>query len=367
MIPLAQPFFDDLELQKIKEVLDSRWVSNGPTSREFERRFSEYLEVPKSVAVNSATSALHLSLLASEVKQGDEVIIPDFTFPATGNVVYHVGAKPVLCDINSETFNIDVNKIENLITPKTKAIIPVDCFGNPVNISEISEIASKHNLKVIGDSACALGSKYHGKKLGTFFDFTCFSFHARKIISTGEGGMITAKKQEDLEKVRSLSSHGDITTAKDRETTFTHPEFFAPGYNFRISDILSAVGIIQLSRIDKFIKRRREIAKTYTDLISDLDLEIQKELPNCASVFQSFVVLLPNNLNRDKLVVNLRKNGVGCGAGTRSLSMLPTFEGECLVGNDVFNRALSLPMFFKLKDEEINVVVEKIKQELKGV
>ena len=257
-IPLLRPYFDSEELEEIQKVLDSGWVSQGPKVKEFEDRIAEYLGIKYAIAVTNCTSALHLALLGIGVKEGDEVLVADYTFPATGHAVLYCRAKPIFVDINSQTYNIDSALIEDKITDKTKAIIPVHTFGQPAEIDEIIELAEDHNLKVIEDAACALGAKYKDKYAGTLGDMGCFSFHARKGITTGEGGMVVTDNKNIAEKIRNLSVFG-MTSAWDREksTEFIIPEFTELGYNYKMSDITAAIGVAQLKKLDKIVERKR--------------------------------------------------------------------------------------------------------------
>lgn len=256
-IPLLRPYFDAEELKEIKKVLDSGWVSQGPKVKELEDKIAAYLGVKHAIAVTNCTSALHLSLLSIGVKEGDEVLVADYTFPATGHAVLYCKARPVFIDIDKNTYNIDPRLIKDKINRKTKAIIPVHTFGQPAEMDEIMDLAQKHDLMVIEDAACALGAKYKNKYAGTIGDIGCFSFHARKGITTGEGGLVVTNNKNLAEKIRNLAVFG-MKTAWEREVNnkFIIPEFTEVGYNYKMSDITAAVGVTQFKKLSANYKTK---------------------------------------------------------------------------------------------------------------
>lgn len=304
-IPLLRPYFDSEELEELQKVLDSGWVSQGPKTKEFEAKIAEYLGVKYAVAVTNCTAALHLALLSTGVKKGDEVLVADYTFPATGHSVLYCGAKPVFCDVDSKTYNINPELIEEKITDKTKAIIPVHTFGQPAEMAAILELADEHNFKVIEDAACALGARYNNDFAGTVGDIGCFSFHARKGITTGEGGMVVTNNKNLAEKIRNLSVFG-MTSAWDREksTEFFIPEFTDVGYNYKLSDISAAVGVAQIRKLDKIIERKREIAKYWDEKLEEIELiDAPYVSENVKHIYQSYVVLVDKSINRNIVFV----------------------------------------------------------------
>jgi len=362
-IPLARPYYDQKELNAVAKVLESRWVAQGPLVEEFEKEFARYIGVRHAIAVNSCTSALHLSLLALGIKKGDEVIVPDFTFPATGNAVLFCGATPVLADIKLDSFNIDPESFKKRITPRTKCVIPVHIFGLPADMKNIMEIAEKYDIKVIEDAACAHGAEWCDRKAGSFGVTGCFSFHARKIISTGEGGMIVTNDDEVAERLRALRSHGMKQSAWMREKRFTLPSFEEIGYNFRMSDITAAIGLVQLQRIEKFLAERRSIAEKYSRLIEEGGLPVQPpvEPSGTRHSYQSYVILLKKKGVRDDLIASLQNSGVGCTIGTYSLSNLPLFSGKCPNGTFAFKNSIALPLYTGMGDDEIEYVTTCMK------
>ena len=365
-IPLAKPYFDSEELDEIKEVLDSGWVSQGPKVTEFEDKVVEYLGLKYVVAVTNCTAALHLSLLSIGIKEGDEVLVADYTFPATGHSVLYCRAKPVFCDIDPRTYNINPSLIEDKITDKTKAIIPVHTFGQPVEMNEIMKIAKDHNLKVIEDAACAFGAKYKHNYAGTIGDIGCFSFHARKGITTGEGGMVVTNNKSLADIIRNLSVFG-ATSAWDREKSnkFTVPEFTEVGYNYKMSDVTAAIGIAQLQKLDEIIERKRELANYWDEKLQEIEfIESPYVSENVKHIYQSYVVLVGRRINRNNIIETLLKNGIQTQIGTYASHVQPVYNSNdrCPISLDIFNRSLALPMYYQLKEEDIDLMVESIKR-----
>ncbi len=371
-IPLAKPYFDSDEYSKVKEVLDSGWVSQGPMVKEFEENVADYLSVKYAIAVTNCTAALHLALLSIGIKKGDEVLVADFTFPATGHSVLYCGARPVFVDVKLNTYNIDAELIEEKITDKTKAIIPVHTFGQPAEMDKIIKIARNHNLKVIEDAACAFGAKYNNKYAGTIGDVGCFSFHARKGITTGEGGMAVTNDEKLAEKMRHLSVFG-MTSAWEREKSskFIVPEFTEIGYNYKMSDITAAVGVAQLKKLDKIVEKKITLANYWNDKLNEIELiEAPYISKNVKHVYQSYVSLVDKRINRDKIIEKLMKKEIQTQIGTYASHIQPVYNSadKCPNSFDIFRRSLALPMYFTLKEEEIDLVAEhlgKVLEELK--
>ncbi len=366
-IPLLKPYFDSEELEEIQKVLDSGWVSQGPKVKEFEDKIAEYLGVKYAIAVTNCTSALHLALLSLGIKKGDEVLVADYTFPATGHSVLYCGAKPVFVDVNLKTYNIDPNLIEGKITERTKAIIPVHTFGQPAEMDTIIEIAEDYNLKVIEDAACALGAKYKYKYVGTIGDIGCLSFHARKGITTGEGGMVVTDDKNLAAKIRNLSVFG-MTSAWDREKSaeFTIPEFTEVGYNYKMSDITAAVGVAQLKKLDQIIERKRELAKYWDEKLKEIEfIEPPYVSENVKHIYQSYVALVDKRINRNKLIETLMKNGVQTQIGTYASHIQPVYNSndKCPNSLEIF-RSIALPMYYMLGEEDIDVATVHLKRVL---
>lgn len=367
-IPLTRPCFDSEELKELQNVLDSGWVAQGPKVKEFEDKITEYLSVKYTIAVTNCTSALHLALLSIGVKKGDDVLVADFTFPATGHAVLYCGAKPVFVDIDLKTYNINPELIKSKISNRTKAIIPVHTFGQPAEMDAIMEIAEDYNLKVIEDVACALGATYKSQYAGTTGDVGCFSFHARKGITTGEGGMVVTNDKNLAEKIRNLSVFG-MTSAWDREksTEFTIPEFTELGYNYKMSDITAAVGVAQLRKLDRIIGRKIELAKYWDEKLQKIEfIEPPYVNENVKHIYQSYVAIVDKRINRNKLIEILMKRGIQTQIGTYASHIQPVYNSKdkCPNSLDMFNRALALPMYYKLREEDIDVAAALLKKAL---
>lgn len=361
-IPLARPMVGKEELTAIQKVFESGMLTEWNVTAEFEKKFAEYLGVKNAVATTSCTTALDLALFALNITHGDEVVVPDFTYPATGNVVFHVGAKPVLVDIDAKTYNVNPERIEAAINSKTKAVIPVHLFGQCAEMEKIMEIAEEHDLKVIEDAACGIGSIHHGKKAGTFGNASCFSFHPRKILATGEGGMLVTDDDDLAERARVLKNHG-ITKAPN-----SRPRFVKAGYNFRLNDIASAIGLVQLKKVPVFIRERARLARRYADLLA---AEKQVETPYVASgnnhTYQTYCIKIKKEKVRDRLIVDLAAKGIETQIGTYALHLQPVYEenketkGESLsVSEAAFSNTLSLPMYNGLTEKEQEYVCENL-------
>jgi perosamine synthetase len=356
-IPLLRPYFDSDEIEEIQTVLDSGWVSQGPKTKEFETKIADYLGVKYAVAVVNCTAALHVSLLSIGIKQRHEVLVADFTFPAAGHAVMYCGATPVFVDVDIKTYNMDPDKIEEKITDNTQAIIPVHTFGQPADMDRIKEIAREHNLRVIEDAACAMGAAYKGEYAGTCGDIGCISFHARKGITTGEGGMVITDNQEYAHTIRNLSVFGMVSAWERENSAFVIPEFTALGYNYKMSDITAAVGVAQLEKIDKIIERKRMLAAYWDELLESIEgIEPPYVGTDVTHVYQSYVALVDKKINRNNLITSLKKHGIQTQIGTYASHIQPVYNSrdECPVSLDIFERSLALPMYYTLKKEDID-------------
>ncbi len=369
-IPLTKPYFDADEIAEIKGVLDSGWVTQGPKVKEFEEGVARKIQSKHAIAITNCTSALHLALLCSGISSGDEVLVADYTFPATGHAVLYCGAKPIFVDIDPYSYNIDPEKIEALITKKTRAIIPVHTFGQPARMDEIVNIAQDYDLSLIEDAACALGAQYKGKYAGAIGDIGCFSFHARKGITTGEGGMLVTNNDEIATKSRYLSTFG-MTSAWEREKKgrFLVPEFIDVGYNYKMSDITAAIGVAQLRRLDKIIERKRTLARYWDTRLDEIE-GIKKPYvdPDTISIYQSYVALLDPTLDRNKMIQDLLLRGIQTQIGTYALHMQPVYHAPqtCPCSQNVFHRAISLPMYYTLQESVIDEVADSIEHIIGG-
>ena len=313
--------------------------------------------------LRSRTAPLHSILRFSvpEYLKVTEVLVADYTFPATGHAVLYCGAKPVFVDIDPDTYNIDPEKIENHITEKTKAIIPVHTFGQPADMNKILKIARNYHLPVIEDAACALGARFEKQYPGTMGDVGCFSFHARKGITTGEGGMVVTNNKKLAEQIRYLSVFG-MKTAWERKKSkaFRIPEFYDMGYNYKMSDITAAVGVAQLRKLEMFIVRRRDLAKYWDEQLESVD-GIEKPYfdSRVEHIYQSYVCLVDKGINRNSLISRLMKAGVQTQIGTYASHIQPVYKSEnkCPCSLDIFNRSLAVPMFYSLDEPTIDTII----------
>jgi dTDP-4-amino-4,6-dideoxygalactose transaminase len=322
MIKLAAPKFSDKTLAEMLSVLASGQLVQGKYTEKFESSLKAYLQVKNAIVVSSGTAALHLSLMALDIDEGDEVICPAFTFPATTNVVEVVGGNAVLVDINLSDFCINSDKIEEKITKNTKAIIPVHEFGQPADMTKIFEIAKKHCLKIIEDAACALGAEYKGVKVGTIGDIGCFSLHPRKAITTGEGGVVVTNDDALACKLRALRNHGI-------EYDTSGIKFSYAGLNYRITDIQSALGLGQFSRLEKYNKARLRDIKIYSQkLAANENITLPIFLSDRESSWQTYHILISQKFNRDEVINKLKESGIETNYGAYAINLLDYYKSK---------------------------------------
>ena len=323
-IPITKPFLGPEEEAAASEAIRSGWVSQGPKVQEFEEKFAAYVGASYAVATTSCTTALHAALAVSGIGPGDEVVVPSLSFIATANSVVHAGATPVFADIDPETCNVTAGTVEKMITRKTKAVMPVHQMGLPVDLDPMIDLCRKHSLLLIEDAACAIGSEYKGKRIGGHGNIACFSFHPRKIITTGEGGMITTNDFSMAEKLRRFRHHGmsvsDVERhAANRVIIETYPEI---GYNYRMTDIQAAIGIVQLGKLAEIIRKRRRIAETLDESLADIRHIRVPRVPGYAyHNYQSYWVeiLASSPVSRDELMQKLLEKGVATRRGIMAI------------------------------------------------
>lgn len=365
-IKLIQPVVGEEELALINEVLQSGYMTEGPKTKEFESNFAEYVGANHGIATTSCTTAMELSLRVLGIGKGDEVIVPDFTYPATADVVRFVGAKVVLVDVNPNSYNVHAEHIEEAVTSRTKCVMPVSLFGNPIDIEPIEKLSEKKDFYIVEDAACSAGSRRGQRRTGSMADLTCFSFHPRKVITTGEGGMVTTNSDELAELARSIKKFGMATGAGGVSN------FSRPGTNYKLSDVLGAIGVVQLRKIDEIISKRMELAKNYDKLLKGASGIIPPKVDQgVRHVYQTYAVRITVENARDKLISDLRERNIETQIGTYSLHTQPSFAETSKIGNletskMLFENLLALPMSHYMTDEDQERVVSNIAELLEG-
>lgn len=383
-IPITKPFFGPEELRAVQIPLEDGWVVQGPYVKKFEEQFSAYTGASFSSAASSCTTALHLAVAALGLKPGDEVIVPAFTWVATPNVVEYMGAKAVFCDIDLKTFNIAVEQIEDAITPRTVGIIPVHLFGLCADMQPVLDLSRKHNLWVVEDAACAFGSLYQGRHAGTFGEMGCFSFHPRKSITTGEGGMITTER-EDLDKlVRSLRDHGASRSDHARHTAsaaFLLAEYNHLGYNYRMTDIQGALGCEQMKRAEWIVSERRRRARIYDEMLAGVDwLQVPRVPEGYEHGYQAYVCLfrpeaptLDNaerlHTMRNELMTKMEERGIATRQGTHAPVIQGYYAEKYGLRPEQFEKAyladrlsIALPLYAQMTDDEQAEVCQTLQE-----
>jgi len=358
-IPVAEPLIGKEELNLVIEAVRSGWVSSkGKFIKEFEEKFAKYIGVKYGIATSNGTAALHLALTALGIKQGDEVIIPTLTFAAVANAVIYTGAKPIFIDSHPDYWCIDPSKIEERITKKTKAIIPVHLYGHPC---DMIKIARNHNLYIIEDCAEAHGAKYKDKKVGCFGDIACFSFYGNKIITTGEGGTCLTNREELAQKMRVLRDHGMEPNRK-----YWHEVI---GFNYRMTNLQAALGVAQIEKIDEFIKKKRKIARIYNSLLKDIKgITLPPKMPWAENVYWLYSILIDQKeygINRDRLMIELAKNGIETRRFFYPIHTMPPYReyaggGSFHVADRLSSSGINLPSSVKLKEDEAQEIAQLI-------
>lgn len=363
-IPLFSLRLTDEEISRVVEVLQSGKLREGPVCRAFEEKFASLVGANFAISVSSGTAALHVAYAAA-LSPGDEVLVPSFTFIATASMVSMVGAKPVFCDVDPNTFTLDPDDAAKRITPRTKAIAPVHLFGNPCNIEKIINLAQKYNLKIIWDAAQAHGAKYQKQDIGSFDDLVCYSFYPSKNMTTGEGGMITTNDQSLYQKCKLLRSHGQ--SGKYYHTLL--------GFNYRLTDFMAALGIEQLKNLLENVRRRRENARYLSEQCSDISIfQLPKEQPEGESSYNLYSILLnlnKMNVSRDKFLELLKEERITAQVHyPRPLHKQPVFEKDAAdislpISEDLSQRIFSLPVHPLLTQEDLEFIVKGMKKVVK--
>jgi len=361
-IPVAEPEIGEDELQNVVTAIKSGWVSSkGPFIQKFEEKFSSYIGVKHGVATSNGTAALHLALTALQTKRGDEILVPALTFASVANTVLYTRAKPVFIDSHPDYWCINPSKVEEKITKKTKAIIPVHIYGNPCNMNSIMKIAKDHNLIVIEDCAEAHGAEYKDRKVGTFGDIACFSFYGNKIITTGEGGMCLTKDEDLAQKMSLLRDHG--MNVKKR---YWHEVI---GFNYRMTNMQAALGVAQLEKIDNFLKRKRKIANIYNSFLRNVKGVVSHpKMPWAKNVYWLYSILIDSKaygISRDKLMNKLAKKGVETRRFFYPMHLMPPYKKYALkqyfpTTEELSSNGINLPSSVNLTEKEIYEVTHLI-------
>lgn len=373
-IQIAVPSMDEREYEAIREPLTSGWLTQGPIVRKFEQEFAEKHDVKYALATTSCTTALHLMLVAAGIGPGDEVIVPSFTWVATANAVIYVGATPVLADIDLDSFNISTDDILKKITHKTKAVIVVHLFGNPYDVEKLRK-ALPSKIEIFEDAACAAGASINGKKAGSMGRAAAFSFHPRKSITTGEGGMLTTNDEELYQCAEKYRNHGAELSEEQRHRgskPYLLPEFTVVGYNYRMTDIQAAIGRVQLSKLEKFIQEREVIASIYNEKLADIDwLITPKKGSNVIHAWQAYVLRIQreNKVNfRNELMEYLHKKSIATRPGTHAIHMLSAYneankkiEAKLENSEIAASTSMAIPLHNKLEIKEVNYIIESIR------
>jgi perosamine synthetase len=370
MIPVAKPYMNEVEAQAAYDTIMSGWVTQGPRVQEFEEKFAAYVGVKYAVAVSNCTTGLHLAMIVSGVSQGDEVICPSMSYIATANSICYVGGVPILAEVNQD-YNLDIADVEMRINPKTKAILLVHQIGMPADIDAFQALAKKHNLLLIEDAACAIGSEYKGNKIGSHSDLVCFSFHPRKVVTTGDGGMITTNRQDYAERLKLLRQHGMSVNPLQRHQSgkIIFEDHLEVAYNYRMTDIQAAVGIKQLEKLDWIIEERRKIALRYNEAFKKMPcVVVPEEKEGFHTNYQSYSLYLKDNapISRNELIARLQEEGISTRRGvmtshretayknTHGNVALPFSEKMC-------DNSIILPLYVPMEAQDMDKVIESVR------
>ncbi len=370
-LPFSRPSIDQAAIDEVVACLKSGWITTGPRVKQFEEDLKAYVGAPYILALTSATAGLHLALVALDLKPDDEVITTPMTFAATLNTIVLAGGKPVLIDVESGTYNMDVTKIEKAITKRTRAIMPVHFAGLPVDLDPVYEIANKHNLRVIEDAAHAIGTEYKGKRIGSFGDIQVFSFHPNKNMTTGEGGCVATRDEKLASNVALLRFHGMDREAWNRfgKKGSQHYEIIAPGYKYNMMDIQAALGLHQLKQLNGFIRRRTELARRYHNLLKDWPQWTLTASPAYSHLhaWHLYTPLINPDvarMDRDAFMQGMKERNIGTGLHYRAVHLYPFYRdrfgfkrGDFPNAETISDRIVSLPLFPAMTDADQDRVV----------
>lgn len=373
-LPYHQPSIDADDEQAVLETLRSGWITTGPRTKTFEHTLAEYVGAARAVAVNSCTAALHLALEAAGVGSGDEVITSPITFASTANVIVHRGARPVFADVQPDTLNIDVDRLEAAITPRTKAVIPVDFAGHPADLDAIMALARNRNLVVIEDAAHSIGAEYGGRRVGGIADMTAFSFYATKNITSGEGGALTTNNIEWAERIAIMALHGISRDAWKRYGSdgYKHWDIIYPGYKYNMFDLQGALVLSQLAKIDRFWKRRVSLKAILDAGLSDIaEIDRPGERPGIKHAYHLYPIIVRTealNADRDTIMNAIQAENVGIGVHFRAVHLHPYYQetfgfrrGDFPNAEYYSDRTISLPLYPRMSDADADDVVAAVR------
>lgn len=366
MIPLFKPSMGNEEIKAVTDVIKSSWVGLGPKTQEFEESFAKFIGTKYAIGFNSCTAALHLAVKVLGIEPGSEIITTPMTFVSTAFAANYNSLKPVFADIERDTLNINPEDIERKITKKTKAIIPVHFGGHACRMSEIMEIAKRHNLHVIEDAAHAAGSELNGRKLGTFGEMSCFSFHAVKNMTIGDGGILTTNRREHYERLKRLVWCGidKSTFARQNKNRYDWDyDVKEIGYKFHLNDILSSIGIVQLKKLERMNERRRQIRDMYNKAFKNLDfIECPVNKSGIKSSCHNYVAKIKKG-NRNELINYLKERGITGGVHYKPVYLFPVYghiKADCPVAEEVWTKLITLPVFPDMTDNQANFVIKNV-------
>jgi perosamine synthetase len=368
MIPIAKPYLTKKEAKAAYETILTGWITQGPRVAEFEQKFAAYTGAKYAVAVSNCTTALHLAMIVAGVGPGDEVICPSMSYIATANCIKYVGAKPVFAEIDPANYNLDVRDVAKRITEKTRAILLVHQIGMPADIDAFKDLAAKYNLKLIEDAACAAGSSYKGSKIGSHSDLVCFSFHPRKVISTGDGGMIATNNEDYYNRMRLLRQHGMSVNDRTRHESakIIFEDHLEVGYNYRLTDIQASVGIQQLEKLDWILGKRRKIASRYHKAFKGIPgIQLPLEKKGFFSNYQSYSVYLKDDcpVSRNDIMQKMLDAGISTRRGIMTTHRETAYKSEYAglslpVSEKASDRSIILPLYVPMDDGDVQKVIE---------
>lgn len=370
-ISVMKPWLGTAESDAVAEVIASGWVAQGPRTAAFEQAFAEHQQVGHAVAASNCTTALHLALKVAGVQAGDDVVLPSFSFIATANAPTYLGARPVFADVEETTGNVTAQTIEAALTPKTTAIIAVDQGGMPLDLEPLRRLCDERGLALVEDAACGAGSTYRGAPVGVGADVSAWSFHPRKLLTTGEGGMLTTNNEQWAQRARRLREHAMDVSAADRHGSTLAPQesYGEIGYNFRMTDMQAAVGLVQLSKLEQMVVRRRELAARYQQELAGVPgLRCVQDPEYGTSNYQSFWIEVsrPFPLDREGLLAKLAEDGISARRGIMASHLQPAYAGHSwyTVALPVTERltanTLILPLYHDLREEEQDRVISSV-------